>query len=508
MGCARVNRKTAREDAEEATNYDANALNQYTAIGNFAPQFDADGKAADGCKADWTHAQRAPRRGESAMGRARINQTRVQTSTGIWNVTYNAENRPVTFDRANTDGTTTRVTCTYDHMGRRATKKVETISAPDAETGESTATTLHQRYLYRNYLQIACCDLTRPNHPHLWFLAWDPTQPIATRPLALRKDGTWYCYGWDLTKNICEVFSNAGYINNTVTYSYTPYGTVTAEGTVQQAIQWSSEFYDEELGLVYYNYRHYNPMVGRWLGRDSINEYITKNLYDYCVNNAVIYSDWVGRTIEMNAVEYNTLSHITNSYGVYAYTGDANGATVARPQEEGEDVFETKVENGKCCVKVRSAKKLVIKVKTVLPSDWNIPMYVEGRLQRLSESGYQSVVKHEESRRAVYQKANEAFLTPAETTGAEVTKCGWICQESEDVAKRALSGYLNSIRTYARMYYDFYVDGQNINVGMELYRANILKINENGVDIYELQSIGNPHKVGEPQNMFNVKCPG
>ncbi len=202
MGCAQVNRKTAQENAEEVTNYDANkagdgvspigrtagapggrgrvrrdrgTLNQYTAVGSFEPEFDADGKAADGCKADWTHALRAPRRGEGAMGRARINQTKVQTSTGIWNVTYNAENRPVTFNRTNSDGTTTRVTCAYDYMGRRATKKVETISAADAETGESTATTiLHQRYIYRGYLQIAGSDLTEFGHSFSWFITWDP----------------------------------------------------------------------------------------------------------------------------------------------------------------------------------------------------------------------------------------------------------------------------------------------------------------------------------------------
>ena len=51
-----------------------NRLNQYTAIeeaeGTFTPTYDADG-----------------------------NQTRVKTSTGIWNVTYNAKNRPVLFTK-------------------------------------------------------------------------------------------------------------------------------------------------------------------------------------------------------------------------------------------------------------------------------------------------------------------------------------------------------------------------------------------------------------------------
>ena len=118
------NRETATE-SEITTSYTANELNQYTAVGDFTPTFDADG-----------------------------NQTLVKSSTGIWSITYDAENRPVSFTNAESN---TVVECAYDHMGRRATKKV-TVNG---------AITLHQRYLYRGYLQIACCDLTRSNHPAL-----------------------------------------------------------------------------------------------------------------------------------------------------------------------------------------------------------------------------------------------------------------------------------------------------------------------------------------------------
>ncbi len=238
------NRKTAQEVTEEVTQYNANNLNQYTAIDEFVPTYDADG-----------------------------NQTKIQTSTGIWNVTYNALNRPVLFTSA--DGATS-VECSYDYMGRRCTKKV-TVN------GEVT---LHQRYLYRGYLQIACVDLTRSAHPSLWLILWDPTQPVATRPLAIQKDGTWYTYGRDLTKNICEVFGPAGYIRTT--YGYTPFGSVTANGDVTQPIQWSSEFDDEELGLVYYNYRHYNPRDGRWINRDLIGERGGMNLYGFVRNGVGI----------------------------------------------------------------------------------------------------------------------------------------------------------------------------------------------------------------------------
>ncbi len=231
-------------------------------------------KAADGCKADWTCAKRAPARGEPPRGWRRID------------------------------------------MGCRCTEKVESIAADGTAT-----TTLHQLYLYRGYLQIACCDLMESGNPCRWFLTWDPTQsprglgggldngaavapegraangvaasqPTATRPLAIRKDGTWYAYGWDLTKNICEVFGSDGYIKTT--YSYSPYGAVTAAGNVTQPIQWSSEYHDTELALVYYNYRHYNPAEGRWIGRDVLPDVSMMNLYSYVSNSSTAHEDYLG----------------------------------------------------------------------------------------------------------------------------------------------------------------------------------------------------------------------
>lgn len=173
-----------------------------------------------------------------------------------------------------------------DYAGQRFEKKVTT-------KGKITT---HQRFIYRNYLQIAAVNLkANASTPDLWFLIWDPTQPIATRPLAIRKDGTWYTYGWDLTKNVCELRTM---------YSYSPYGTVISEGDVDQSprgiggglvtsqevpegrtvnevavsqpIQWSSEYYDSEIDLVYYNYHFYNPTDGRWMRRDPI---VNLNLY-------------------------------------------------------------------------------------------------------------------------------------------------------------------------------------------------------------------------------------
>ena len=245
------NRRMAMESGDYSL-YESNALNQYIAISEngataFVPQFDADG-----------------------------NQTLIKTATGIRSTVYNAENRPITFTNGDTG---TVVECAYDSMGRRTYKKVTT----------NDGVTLHQRYIYRGYVQIACIDLTRTHHPALWFITWDPLQSVATRPLAIQINGTWYTYSWDLTKNICELYSTGGGIS--VSYSYSPYGEATSTGSVIQPIMWSSEFYDDELGMSCYNFRNYISSYGSWITRDSLQ---SLNLYNYSNNAPLFIFDILG----------------------------------------------------------------------------------------------------------------------------------------------------------------------------------------------------------------------
>ncbi len=213
-----------------------------------------------------------------------LTKTPVKTKTGIRCVTYNAENRPV---KLTGEGGSTIVECAYDSMGRRAFRK---------ETTEG-AVKLHQRYIYRGYLQIVALDLVKANHPVLWHIIWDSTQPTATRPLAIRNDGARYTYDRDLTENICEVYGQTGYIRTL--YTYTPYGEVTADGDEEQPIRWSSEVYDAEPGPVYYNYRYYSPRDGRWTGRDDVEEEDAIGTpYNYVHNNAIYSVDTLGLIID------------------------------------------------------------------------------------------------------------------------------------------------------------------------------------------------------------------
>ena len=259
------NRKEAFEFGS-TTDYETDELNRYAGIaGNggeaFTPQYDADG-----------------------------NQTLVKTSTGIWTVTYNAENRPVKFESE--DGGTT-VECAYDSMGRRFEKKVT--------VGGTTG--FHARYLYRDYLQVAECDLTGETPVLVRSYLWDPSEPEATRVLAMTRweaNGTQvkehlYCMH-DAMKNVTSLFGEAR--GRRALYEYRPYGgLVTSEGNMAQEnkFRFSCEYMDDELGLIYYNYRHLNPHDGRWISRDPIAEQGGWNLFAFVNNNGIINFDYLGK---------------------------------------------------------------------------------------------------------------------------------------------------------------------------------------------------------------------
>lgn len=281
------NRQTATETGT-STAYTANSLDQYTllqkATESFTPAYDADG-----------------------------NQTKILTSTGIWNVLYDAWNRPVRF--TSSDGATV-VECGYDAEGRRHSKKV---------TLQGSVIILHERYLYRGYVQVATLNLqngSSVNHA----LLWDPTAPRATRPLALVKNHQAYLFGHDQNKNVTEVFDITGRLVGQ--YDYSPFGKKAFSGTVASPVQWGSEVCDEETGLVYYNYRYYNPQDGRWVSRDPLGEEGGLNLYAFAGNRMV--SDWMG-------LEEESGSGSTPVPGDPGTPAPTNGQTCPNPQPEPEE---------------------------------------------------------------------------------------------------------------------------------------------------------------------------
>ena len=246
----------------EGRAYTANALNQYTAIDGFTPEYDADG-----------------------------NQTLVQTSTGVWSVAYNAENRPVRWTQGDQEDII--IEMTYDRQGRR-------VQYVETRGGEPY---MNAKYVYDAYLCIQrLYGIT--NRVYMQFV-WDPTEPVATRPLVIKVpdwDVTAY-YTHDGNKNVSEVIYHTLSNGIAAHYDYAPFGAITrtASATTQfrpilteNPFRFSSETHDTTLGLVYYNYRHYDSKSGRWLVKDPLKFREDKNKYLFVKNHVATYVDVLG----------------------------------------------------------------------------------------------------------------------------------------------------------------------------------------------------------------------
>ena len=137
---------------------------------------------------------------------------------------------------------------------------------------------------------------------------WDPTEPIATRPLfTQRGTGYKFFYTCDGNKNVSELVHFETRNGIAAHYDYAPFGAVTraisASAVVDNTFitdnpfRFSSEYHDDTLGLVYYNYRHYNTTDGRWCGRDIKGEEVTKNLFNAMMNRPLNVVDLRGNDI-------------------------------------------------------------------------------------------------------------------------------------------------------------------------------------------------------------------
>ena len=220
------------------------------------------------------------------------NQTLVTTGTGAWQVEYNGENRPVRW----TCGDKT-ILMTFDHQGRRRLY---------VEVAAGVTNKLHH-FTYDDYVCVARnrgVDVAMGAGDDAFVC--DPTEPIATRPLMCNPSTAspiLYCH--DGNKNVSEAVTLDGTI--AAHYEYSSFGKVvlvTSENDDQSTAnlnpyRFSSEYADDALGLVYYNYRHYNPQDGRWAQRDQIAEVTGDNstvssLYNFVDNNPISLTDVVG----------------------------------------------------------------------------------------------------------------------------------------------------------------------------------------------------------------------
>ena len=206
---------------------------------------------------------------------------------------YNGENRPAVW----TKSTGEKIYMMFDALGRRVEKRV--LNAAGTRT-------LRERYIYVGYTCVQILNGDGGNAVVKEFV-WDPTEPVATRPLMFGyiSKGLYFFYTVDGNKNVSDVFFFALGNGIDAHYEYAPFGAITRTSSAthignvdivaDNPFRFSSEFYDAELDLVYYNYRHYSPALGRFLSRDPIQEQGGLNLYAFVGNNSLKQVDYLGQ---------------------------------------------------------------------------------------------------------------------------------------------------------------------------------------------------------------------
>lgn len=237
------------------TDYTANLLNQYTAVGAASPTHDADGNL---------------------------------TADGTWTYTWDGENRLTVIEKS-----TQRLEFTYDWQGRRVQKKVFSGS-----TG-NWSLTLERRFVYDGWNLLAIMDSNAAlNQQFMW-----GTDLSGTAQGAGGVSGLVKIYDHNLNQHYFPGYDGNGNIMLLVDgdtgaaaarYEYGPFGEVlSATGTYATAnpCRFSTKFTDDETGLLYYDYRYYIPSWGRWLSRDPIEEQGGVNLYGFIGNNPIGFID-------------------------------------------------------------------------------------------------------------------------------------------------------------------------------------------------------------------------
>ena len=205
-----------------------------------------------------------------------------------WTCAWNAQDRLVSATKG-----TTRLEFNYDYLGRRFEKKVY----------ENNVLTKHSLFIYDGFKQIAEYDALDSNalaNTYLW-------QPVGLDVPILRNGQEFYVS--DANKNIVALIDTTGQVTDT--YLYDPFGNCAHTGSSTNHFQFSSEYFDEETNLVYYNYRYYTPRLGRWIKRDPIDQGGGINLYSYCLNAPALCFDIGGLWSSLPFPPFNQHEQLT-----------------------------------------------------------------------------------------------------------------------------------------------------------------------------------------------------
>ena len=234
------------------------------------------------------------------------------TKDGRWSYTWDAENRLI---RMEPTGSALRgghpytiLEFEYDHLSRRIIKRVLNGYANPSVISD-------RRFLYDGWNLVAEFEVETNNilklaaHHH-WCNDISGTSQGAGGVGGLfmsriKNSDTllWESYypTYDGNGNIIAWLDNSASVVQRIDYD--AFGnTLTKNGDFPDGVEvnfgFSTKYEDEETGLLYYGYRYYDPVTGRWSSRDPINEVGGPNIYAFVLNTGNNGYDYLGLVLD------------------------------------------------------------------------------------------------------------------------------------------------------------------------------------------------------------------
>ena len=159
------------------------------------------------------------------------------------------------------------------------------------------------------------------------------------QPVGMKYNGVQYWYRKNMQGDVVRILNASG--AEVVSYAYDAWGKVlSVSGSLSSTVgaanpfRYRGYYYDTETGWYYLNSRYYDPNVGRFLSPDTIlganGGLLGYNLYAYCNNNPVMFSDPSGMffdtifdIITFGASIIDVISHPDDPLAWAGLAGDA-----------------------------------------------------------------------------------------------------------------------------------------------------------------------------------------
>lgn len=168
--------------------------------------------------------------------------------------------------------------------------------------------------------------------------------------LARKIGAAYYYYLYNGHGDVVQILDEAGTIVNS--YSYDEWGNIRSktEG-IANPIRYAGEYYDEESGLYNLRARYYDPVIARFITKDSYEGVVANplsiNQYIYCWNNPLIYIDpsghWADQAglqnmLDSGEIDNYTISHVPGVGETITVT--QGGSTLTITDNKANDYFD------------------------------------------------------------------------------------------------------------------------------------------------------------------------